>query len=195
MPRSPKSHFRLSESNIIYHLRSLSTELISLPRDNLTKERRVNLGKRFLASDRELLAQMHNNSSISSIVATAALLYSQAVLRGMNCTSRVIGTLAGQLKESITSALTSEDDVFAEDPAALAWVLLVGALACGKERSDGAWFMWCLKRACETENELFWAEVQKGTDIPSHLPPQPFYWIFNEDILYISAVNTRFHLG
>jgi hypothetical protein len=106
----------------------------------------------------------------------------------------VIITLAGQLKESITSALASEDDVFAEDPAALAWVLLVGVLASGKERSDGAWFMWCLRRACETENELFWAEVQKGIDTPNHLSPQPFYWIFNEDILYTSAVNTRFLL-
>jgi hypothetical protein len=106
----------------------------------------------------------------------------------------VIITLAGQLKESVTSALASEDDVFAEDPAALAWVLLVGVLASGKERSDGAWFMWCLKRACETENKLFWEEVQKGIDTPNHLSPQPFYWIFNEDILYTSAVNTRFLL-
>lgn len=191
-----KSPFQLSESEVIHRIRNFSVELIHSPRESLSTERRVNLGLRLLASDRDLLSQIHNSSSsLLSIVATAALLYSQAILRGIKCTSRVIKTLLDQVRESVTSALTSEDDVFAEDHAALAWVLLVGVLASGKDTPQSAWFIWCLRRSCGSEGRLPWEEeVQQIIDAPNHMSPKPFLWIFNDDVLRLSSLNTRFHV-
>ena len=180
-----KPPFRLLESKIIHRIRNFSIDLIHSPRETLSTEHRVNLGLRLLASDRDLLTQIHNSpSSLLSIVATAALLYSQAILRVMECTSRVIETLVDRLKESVTSALASEVDVFAEDHAALTWVLLVGVLASRKDTPQAAWFIWCLRTSYRPEGRLPWEEeVQQMIDAPNHVSPEPFLWIFNDDML------------
>lgn len=187
-----KSSF--AESKEVRRIHSMSTELMLTPRETLSNDGRVSFGQRFLASDRELLIKIHRESldrpSVSSITATAALIYSNTILRGISRSSRVLKALVSQLKESTCSALTLQDDIFADDPAALVWVLLVGVLAAGEENPEGAWFMWALRRGFGAQSVLKWADVQNMANAPNNFP-EPFNWIFSEEVLKLTSVNTR----
>lgn len=177
---------------MIHELRLLSNEIIATPRDNMLPDRRVVLGFRLLASDRSILKHIHdmNGYSVLSFVARGALLYSHTVLRGAARSSRIITTQIDKLRQSIISTFTHRGDVFADHPMALVWLLLVGALASGKENSQGTWFRLCLEKACGSDSGLSWDKVQAIIDAPNSVSPQPFYWLLEEITLHLPYINT-----
>lgn len=186
--------FKLKDHKLILEMREVSAELVATHRAALPNERRVSLGNWLLASNRQLLKQMrtqHQGPNISVIVATAAFMYMQVVLRGMSRTARVTRCLVKQLKASLISALSSKKDVFSGDPASLSWTLLVGLLASGKENDEGTWFLWCLERACGNAEIFRGKDLTKLRDSPNHISPQPFYWILDQKILELSSVETK----
>ncbi|KAG9234566.1 hypothetical protein BJ875DRAFT_484086 [Amylocarpus encephaloides] len=155
-------YFTLNASPILHRMRNISKELTQTPRDRLPRERRVSLGEQFLASDRELLGFIHGDTTplLISIVASAALLYSQTVLRGIPRSSRVLKSLVRHLKNAITTALeVAEGDIFAPDPVVAPWALLIGVLASEKGSFESHWFMFSL-RSC-AQGGVDWREVEK----------------------------------
>lgn len=173
-------------------LRSISKELIATPRHLMAPERRAALGLRLLASDRSILKRIHgeHSSDILALLARGALLFSHVVLRGTSRTSRIVRTLADQLKQAIISVYTSEGDIFADQPIALVWLLLIGMLASGGETIQGAWFRLCLEKACGSDTELSWGDVQALTETPNNISPQPFCWMLEEVTLDLPCIRT-----
>lgn len=152
----------------------------------------MRLGQLLLASDRKLVKYIrHTAPCISTVVATAALLYSHVLLRGMELSAALVKACANQLKNMIVSAYALRDDFFDRSPLALVWVLFVGALTSLAESPGGVWFRLCLQRACEKDGERVIERVDTLCDARKFGTPRPFYWMLQEDCIQISSVNTR----
>ncbi|KAH8687253.1 hypothetical protein BGZ60DRAFT_4823 [Tricladium varicosporioides] len=173
------SHFQLTKSHIIARLHRISCQLIETSREELSKDDRIDLGLNFLASDRELLDFMHNSSDkVLSIVATAALIYSQAILRGLNRDSRMVQSLIGQLKDKLIAVFNSDWDAFAEDPAALTWVLLIAVVLSEVGGADHGWFIRCLRRIGDGDH-ISLQKLESTIETPTSPSPQPFHWLLD----------------
>jgi hypothetical protein len=173
-------------------LRSISDELIATPKHLMAPDRRAALGFRLLASDRSILKHIHvvNGVNILAILARGALLFSHVVLRGASRSSRIIRALVDQLKQVIIFSYTTEGDIFANHPAVLVWLLLVGILASGRENFQGSWFRLCLEKACGINTGLSWENVQAITEVPNNVSPQPFRWMLEEFTLDLPCIRT-----
>ncbi|KAL7940779.1 hypothetical protein V8C42DRAFT_336524 [Trichoderma barbatum] len=192
LPDSERFHIQPYKLAMIYELRLIAKELIATPKDSMAPDSRAALGFRLLASDRSILQYVHdaNYFSVLALVARAALLYSHTVLRGAVRSSRIIKTSVDQLKQLLISAFVSRGDIFASNPIALVWVLLVGVVASGSENIQGTWFRLCLEKACGSDSRLPWERVQETIAAPNNLSPQPFYWMIEEMSLHLPCINS-----
>jgi hypothetical protein len=159
-------------------------------RSDLSPERRISLGEQFLVSDRELLQLMHSDATpiTVSITATAALIFSHTVLRGISRSGRLIIRLLTHLKNSITIALTLPHNDQFSDPAVLVWALLIGVLASAKNSPDYVWFMNCLTQAGEYAS-INWEQANMLAE-SSNDNPAPFHWVLEDQVVLIKDVNT-----
>lgn len=173
-------------------LRSISKELVATPKHLMAPDRRAALGLRLLASDRSILKRIHgkHSSDIMALLARGALLFSHVALRGASRTSRIIRTLVDQLQQAIIFVYTTEGDIFTDQPIALVWLLLIGILASGGENMQGPWFRLCLEKACGSDAELPWEDVQALTETPNNISPQPFFWLLEEVTLGLPCIRT-----
>jgi hypothetical protein len=186
--------FRLAHSHILKRLRDISHELRNRSRDDLPTERRISLGEQFLVSDRELLQLIHSDTTqlTISLVATSALVYSHAVLRGISRSARLVTKLLCHLKNSIIVALTLPDGSRFSDPAVFPWALLIGVLASEKNSPNCTWFTKCLTQACQ-QTSLDWDQVYALTETPND-HPSPFHWVLEDEVVNITDVNTTIML-
>lgn len=186
------SNYRLTFSfdGIVAHLRRIAAHLITSPKDAMTLEERVSIGQRLLASDREILKYIHSTAPcISTVVATGALLYSHAFLRGMEPSFPLIKATTTQLKLSILSACALQGDLVGENPMALVWVLFIGALNSEGRSPDGIWFRLYMENACGADSEWIMECFQELMN-QNRDSPRPFYWLLQENWIQLSSVNT-----
>jgi hypothetical protein len=192
--RTPRySYFLLSGFGFLDEIRSICTDLMTSPRDNLSMEGRVRLGQRLLVSDRHLLKYTYTDCEgspcISTIISTAALAYSHTALRAMNRSSRVLKAMVTRMKYLLTSALTLQYDFFYGNLASMVWVLLVGVMAAGEGNPNASWFMSCLQRSCKQDDRIVWEDIENMAKAPNHISPQPFLWLLDESRLQFSSVS------
>lgn len=64
----------------------------------------------------------------------------------------MVRSLISQLKDKLIAGFNSDWDIFAEDPTALTWVLLVAVVLSGVGGADHGWFMRCLRRIGDVDH-------------------------------------------
>jgi hypothetical protein len=86
-------------------------ELIASPKLTRSTEDRVRIGQRLLASDRHIVKYIrHTAPCISTVVAIAALLYSDVLLRGMEPSDALAKACANELRNAIIAAYARRGD-------------------------------------------------------------------------------------
>jgi hypothetical protein len=184
---------RLETTTLIAYLREMSLKFSTTQRDLMPKPDRVETGKKLLEFDRRLAHLMRlGESSTQRIIALTGLIYSHFLLRGMGRSTRIITNLVGQLKESISSALFSSEDIFETNPSLLLWTLLMGTTCAGQGHAQSSWFMWSMRQLYGAEGQIplipeqTWVELMS---LPNHKSPERFRWLLDDWVLCHPGMN------